>query len=159
MLCMQGESSDYGAVIEHLSASQMKADGMKRWLQALQLCVSQLGKEHDRLVSTTLVWRCSQQLIMKNELQLLSLTAEILMVQSKLWYCLSLHWLPDESPLGSDLLPPQRTATSRLSAMAANLTDSCWVSRGCGLPEHPPSYTGHTGAGTHGTVATGNAAD
>lgn len=54
-LCMQGESSDYGAVIEHLSASQMKADGMKRWLHALQLCVSRLGKEHDRLVSTTLV--------------------------------------------------------------------------------------------------------
>ena len=54
-LYVQGESSDYGAVIEHLSASGMKADGMRRWLHALRLCVSRLGKEHDRLVSTTLV--------------------------------------------------------------------------------------------------------
>ena len=55
IICLQGVSSDYGAVIEHLSASQMKEDGMKRWLQALQLCVSRLGREHDKLVSATLV--------------------------------------------------------------------------------------------------------
>lgn len=59
---MQGVSSDYSAVIEHLSASQMKADGMKRWLHALQLCVSQLGREYDQLVSATLV--CATVLVM-----------------------------------------------------------------------------------------------
>ena len=46
---------DYMAVIGHLSASQMKPIVMRRWLQALKLCVSQLTKDFDLLVGATLV--------------------------------------------------------------------------------------------------------
>ena len=77
-------SSDYGAVIEHLSASQMKADGMRRWLQALQLCVSRLGREHDQLVSATLVrdltWWTARSIMI---CYCFSRDAEVLLVQSE----------------------------------------------------------------------------
>ena len=51
----QGVNTDYVAIIGHLSASQMKPVVMRRWLQALKFCVSQLTKDFDMLVGATLV--------------------------------------------------------------------------------------------------------
>ncbi|XP_064405680.1 RNA polymerase I-specific transcription initiation factor RRN3-like [Halichondria panicea] len=49
-----GVNKDYIAVISHLSATEMKPVVMRRWLQALKLCVSQLTRDFDLLVGATL---------------------------------------------------------------------------------------------------------
>ena len=57
-LFLQGKSTDYHAIIEHLSAAQMKTVVMRRWLQGLSLCVSKFTKGHEKLVGATLVSVC-----------------------------------------------------------------------------------------------------
>lgn len=47
--------TDYYAIVEHLSAMQMKPVVMRRWLQGLSLCVSRFTKNHGKLVNSTLV--------------------------------------------------------------------------------------------------------
>ena len=57
VLFFQGETTDYCAIIEHLSVSHMKPVAMQRWLQCLCLCVSDFSKNHNKLVDCTLVGR------------------------------------------------------------------------------------------------------
>lgn len=52
---LQGNTTDYGELVEKLSSPNMPAQEMSKWLQALKLCACHLDQDCDLLVRATLV--------------------------------------------------------------------------------------------------------